>query len=481
MTSAPFALVETVANARRLAAVDEAAEAAGLWVGKKLADAQAIVPDLRTADHDPEADARSLTALGDWAERFSPAVAPDGADGLFIDLTGGAAPWGGEAAWADDLLARLARAGVPARLAVADTAGAAWALARFGDADRVLLAPGGQAKALAPLPVAALRLEPEAAAGLPRLGLTTAGQLADLPRAQLGRRFGAPTLLRLDQALGRADEALRFRRPPTPWWERRAYHDPLSALEDLTRATGDLLAALCERLTAEGQGARRFQVVFHRADGRSFPVRVGTGRAARDPVRLLKLFAPKLEGVDPGFGVDAVTLTADRLEPLLERQTRLEGEAAEAEETVAALVDQLANRLGPERVWRAAPFPSHIPERAVAHAPPSAAAGGGWDPERPRPLRLLPRPEPVQALAIAPDDPPAVFTWRGRRRRVRRAEGPERISEEWWRDVRRIPDPARVRDYYSLEDETGERFWLFRDGLFGEGRDPRWYLHGLFG
>jgi protein ImuB len=241
------------------------------------------------------------------------------------------------------------------------------------------------------------------------------------------------------------------------------------------------LEALCARLAAEGQGARRFEVVFHRADGRGFPVRIGTGRAAREPARLLKLFAPKLEFVDPGFGIDAVTLTADRLEPLLERQTRLEGEAAEAEEAVAALVDQLGNRLGPDRVWRAAPFASHIPERAVAHASASAPAGGGWDPERPRPLRLLSRPEPVQALAPVPDDPPAVFTWRGRRRRVRRAEGPERIAEEWWRDVHQVPDPARVRDYYSVEDEAGERFWLFRDGLYAPGQPARWYLHGLFG
>jgi protein ImuB len=472
--------------------VNAAAEAAGLWVGKTVADAVALVPDLRTADHDPEADRRSLLALADWCERFSPAVAPPGPDdlddldGLFIDVTGGAVPWAkkrgdGEAAWARDLLGRLGRADVPARLAIADTAGAAWALARFSGEEAVLLPPGAQAEALAALPVAALRLEPAAAAGLPRLGLTTVGQLLDLPRAELGRRFGARTLLRLDQALGRADEVLRFRRPPTPWWERRAYYDPLSALEDLGRAAGDLLEALCDRLAVEGQGARRFEVVFHRADGRSFPVRIGTGRPARDPARLLKLIAPKLETVDPGFGIDAVSLWADRLEPLTPSQVRLEGETVEAEEAVAALVDQLGNRLGPDRVWRAAPFESHMPERAVTHAPASLPAAGGWDPERPRPLRLLSRPEPVQALAIAPDDPPAVFTWRGRRRRILKAEGPERIAEEWWRDVRQVPDPARVRDYYSVEDEAGERFWLYRDGLFGEGRDPRWYLHGLFG
>jgi protein ImuB len=176
-----------------------------------------------------------------------------------------------------------------------------------------------------------------------------------------------------------------------------------------------------------------------------------------------------------------VTLTADRLEPLVERQTRLD-RTAETEESLAALVDQLGNRLGESRVWRAAPRQSHIPERAVTRRPaagPQPAAG--WDPERPRPTRLLPRPEPVEAMAVVPDDPPLVFTWRGRRRRVRRAEGPERIAEEWWLDVNAVPSPSRVRDYYAVEDGDGERFWLFRDGLYQAGETPRWYLHGLFG
>ncbi|MBW3616990.1 MAG: DNA polymerase Y family protein [Proteobacteria bacterium] len=474
-------------GARRLAAVNEAGEAAGLWRGKKLADSLALVPELRTADHEPEADASALLGLADGCVRFSPAVAPDGPDGLFLDVTGGAAPWGGEAAWLHDLLTRLSRAGAPARAAVADTAGAAWALARFGQADRIRIRPGAQADALRPLPVAALRLPPAAQAGLPRLGLTTVGQVSTLPRAQLAKRFGASTLLRLDQALGTADEALPFRRPPTPWFERLAFFDPLSAPEDLRRAVGDLLHALCERLAAEGQGARRFETVFHRADGCSFPVRIGTGLPARDPDRLLKLFAPKLEFVDPGFGIDAVTLTADRLEPLGERQTRLDQET-DVQDALAALVDQLGARLGESRVWRAAPQESHVPERAVTRRPASAPLSGfglpsgpGWDPERPRPMRLLPRPEPVEAMAAVPDNPPLVFTWRGRRRRVRRAEGPERIAEEWWLDAAAVPAVNRVRDYYAVEDGEGERFWLFRDGLYRAGETPRWFLHGLFG
>lgn len=469
-----------MANARRLKAVDEEAQAEGLWPGKALADSRAMVPHLRVADHDPAADERALLALCDWCVRFSPAVAPDPPDGLFLDVTGAAPLWGGEGALLDDLLARLARAGVPACAAIADTAGAAWALARSGE-DRCILPSGAEFEGLRGFTVAALRLEPEVAESLQRLGLKTIHTVLEVPRDQLARRFGAGLLLRLDQAFGHADEALRFRRPPTPWFERRAFFEPISAPEDLERAAGDLLAALCKRLAAEGQGARRFQTVFHRADGESFPVQVGTGRPARDPERLRKLFAPKLEAVDPGFGIDAVTLAADRVEPLAERQVRLCDREAEAADALAALVDQLGARLGRDRVWRAAPFESHAPERAVARRPAWDAPPAGWDPERPRPLRLLRPPEPIEAMAPVPDDPPVVFTWRGRRRRVRRAEGPERLAEEWWRDPMMEPDHRRVRDYYAVEDADGGRFWLFRAGLYGGADAPRWFLHGLFG
>jgi protein ImuB len=459
--------------------VDAAAEAEGLWAGQKLADALALQPRLATADFDPAADLQSLQRLADWCVRFSPAVALDAPDGLFLDVSGTEALWGGEDALLDDFVRRSAAAGVPVRAAIADTAGAAWALARFGKGG---VLPSGEAERLEPFPVSALRLAPETAASLGRLGLKTIGAVLDLPRDQLLKRFGAGLLLRLDQAVGMAPEPLVFRRPPTPWVERAAFAEPISRLEDFVRALADVAAALCARLEAEGKGGRRFEAVFHRADGEAFPACVGTALPCRDPARLVKLFAPKLESIDPGFGVEAVTLMASRVEGLGGRQARLTPDQAEEEAGgVALLVDRLSNRLGEDRVWRAVPHESWTPERAVARVPAMTQAGGSWDPERPRPLRLFERPEPIEAMAPVPDDPPVRFTWRGVSRRVRRAEGPERIAQEWWRDAAAEPGPDRVRDYYRVEDEAGARFWLFRAGLYSADRPARWFVHGLFG
>jgi protein ImuB len=462
--------------------VDDIAAVFGLHVGQKAADAAALCLDLVTADHDPEGDRAALEVLSDWCVRFSPAVAIDGLDGLFLDIEGVAHLWGGERTMLDDLLARLERWGAPARGAIADTPGAAWALARFAP-DRTIAPAGGQAALLAPLPVAALRLDAAAQAQLPRLGLFHVGQLLALPRAQLTRRFGAGTVLRLDQALGASREALAFRRPVTPWFDRLAFAEPISVLDDLARAAGDITALLCARLEAEGQGARRFELVFHRLDGRDYPVRIGLSRPGRDAARVARLLKPKLETVDPGFGIEVVTLWAANVEPLSVAQRSLEtGGGISLEEGLAPLVDRLVNRLGEDRVWRADPYESHVPERSVARRPPLASpAETAWDPERPRPTRLFRRPEAITVLAKLPDEPPAHFTWRGQRHRVRRAEGPERIGQEWWRRSFDGVGPGKIRDYYRVEDEAGGRFWIYRQGLYGGDDVPKWWLHGLFG
>ncbi|MBO9710498.1 MAG: DNA polymerase Y family protein [Caulobacter sp.] len=463
--------------------MDEAAAALGLHVGQKAADAAALVPDLATADADAEADRAALEALCDWCVRFSPAVAIDGTDGLFLDIEGVDHLWGGEQAMLDDLLDRLARWGVPARGAIADTPGAAWALARYA-ADRAIAPPGGQSALLASLPVAALRLDEAAQAQLPRLGLFHVGQLLGLPRAQLAKRFGLAAVLRIDQALGSAREALAFRRPATPWFDRLAFFEPISALPDLERVTGDICALLAARLEAEGKGARRFELVFHRLDGKDQPVRVGLARPSREAPRIARLLKPKLETVDPGFGIEVVTLWAADVETLSPAQRGLDAEAgASVEEGLAPLVDRLVNRLGENRVWRADPYESHVPERAVVRRAPLAAPAeaAAWDPERPRPTRLLRRVEPIEAVAMLPDDPPVQFRWRGKTHRVLRAEGPERIGQEWWRRAFEEAGPGKVRDYYRVEDEAGERFWIFRAGLYGGETAPKWWLHGLFG
>jgi protein ImuB len=478
----PFALTTVEKNARRLTAMNAAAAARGLVVGQALADARARLPELEVAEAEPDADLASLHALAEWAVRFSPAVAPDAPDGLLLDVTGVGHLWGDEDALLADLLGRLARDGITARGAVADTPGAAWALARWGDG-AVIAPEGGAAATLRPLPVEALRLADDTAFSLRRLGLTTVEQLLDAPRAPLAKRFGKGLLLRLDQATGAAEEALVFRRPPKPWRDRLAFFEPVSAPEDLLRVTQDLCALACRRLERAGRGARRFELAFHRVDATFVPVRVGTATAARDPVRLARLFAPKLDAVDPGFGVESVTLDAARVEPVAGRQTGLDDPGREtAQEGLAALVDRLTNRLGDAAVWRPAPVQSWVPERAVARAAPlTPPPPQTWDPDRPRPIRLFKRPEPIEATALLPDDPPVQFEWRGRVRRVRRAEGPERIAQEWWRVAGEEIGADRFRDYYRVEDEDGARFWLFRTGVPGGAREVVWRLHGVFG
>ncbi|HEX3407076.1 MAG TPA: DNA polymerase Y family protein, partial [Caulobacteraceae bacterium] len=432
----------------------------GLYVGQKATDAMALVPELVTADADPAGDLAALEALVLWCVRYSPAVAADPPDGVLLDVTGVAHLWGGEAAMLDDLLERLARQDIPARGAVAGSAGAAWALAR-GAEDRTIAPPEGEAELLAPLAVTCLRLEPETAAQLVRLGIARVGQLAALPRDQLARRFGRQTLNRLDQALARAEEALIFQRPATPWFARLAFAEPISAPEDLARASGDIAERLCARLTVEGRAARRFELAYHRLDGRAERRVVGLSLPGRDPKPIVRLFAPMLETVDPGFGIEVVTLAAEGVEASPERQIALQsvGEVA-VEDGLAPLVDRLANRLGEARVWRAEAYPSYIPERAVVRkaaigAALSPAERHAWAKERPRPVRLFARPEPIEATAPIPDDPPVFFRWRGRIRRVRRAEGPERLAEEWWRRPPGETGVADVRDYYRVEDETG--------------------------
>jgi len=478
-----FALIETVRGVRRLACVDRAAARLGLFAGQKATDAAALAPELATAEVETEADAAALAALVDWCVRFSPAVAADPPDGLFLDVGGLSHLWGGEAALMADLRARLAANGLTARLALADTPGAAWALAHYG-ADGTIAQPGEVARWLGPLPPAALRLEPELAAQAKRLGLKTIGRLMDLPRAPFARRFGAAALVRLDQALGRSQEALTFRRPPTPWVARLAFAEPISTPEDLARVSRDIAGKLCARLEAEGRGARRFELAFHRLDGRAPSVSVGLSLLGRDPVRLAKLFAPRLETVDPGFGIEVVTLVALDVEALSARQGRLDaGAEAALEEGLAPLVDRLANRLGEERVWTAAKVESHVPELAAGRSPalaPDLAAG--WDPQVPRPVRLFRRPQPLEAVvALIPDDPPVQFRWRGQLHRIRRAEGPERVAEEWWTRPFEAAGPGRVRDYYRVEDQDGGRFWVFRAGLYEAGQTAKWWLHGVFG
>lgn len=470
-----------------------------------VADARARLPMLRVADAEPAACAQTLAALAGWCTRYTPWTAANSPDGVFLDVTGCAHLFGGEAALLADLSGRLEGFGLEARAALAETLGAAWAMARFGDGDAVeIVLPGATRAALTPLPVAALRLSPADAGALSRLGLKRIGDLYDLPRAALARRFGDGVARRLDQALGHAADPVSPRPPVAPHRVHRAFAEPVLLREEIEAALDDLLTRLCTRLARAGRGARRLALALARIDGSRVNLAIGTSAPARDPRHLARLFAEHLTGIDPEFGIESMVLTATATEALGARQLRLDGlavgglaaggpaaselatsDGADGREGgIAPLIDHLGNRLGAEAVMRFVPRRSHLPERAVRRAPAFAGTpAGGEKPEAPiatgpRPLRLLDPPEPVEAVAPVPDDPPLMFRWRRAVHRVARADGPERIAPEWWREA--APTARETRDYYRVEDEDGRRFWLYRHGLYRPGAAPTWFLHGFF-
>ncbi len=558
----PLVLVEKSGNIRRIAALDGPAIEAGLHPQQPLADALAICPKLVFANTEPEVCEAALAALAAWAQRYSPFTAP-AASGLWLDITGCAHLWGGEADLAQDLLGRLEARGIPARAAIAPTPGAAFALAHH--AERFAMVDRNTYKALlAPLLVERLRICGQTAALLRKLGLFTIGAVLELPRNSLSRRF--PDLLpQLDKAMGLISEAIEFLRPPSPWIERLRFAEPISAPEDIERAAAALLETLCARLETARQGGLRFDLSFFRSDGVIETQAVTAALPTRDAARIMRLFRERLARIDPGFGIDLAMLAAPHAEPLDERQESAlkSGLHAACLEELAALIDSLENRLGKGRVYRLVPQESYIPERAVkrqqaipeaapvpckrefvpavrktpatAGARPDAAAKhvgllpspqpsphgrggrpcpssgrplshphlladadtlkkqarlGGlarerdrvrgaspvWPATGERPIRLFARPQPIDVTAALPDAPPVLFRWRKILHRIVRAQGPERIEPEWWRTAAE----DETRDYYRVESESGLRFWVFREGIYGGERLPRWYLHGLF-
>ena len=499
-------MVET-GGRRALYAVDRVAERMGLRPGMALADARAQVPALDSLPARPREDRRDLARLAAWCNRYSPWTAaerPDdgtgagdpaalaleqaGAAGLWLDATGCAHLFGGEAAMLQDMVGRIGRLGFAVRAAMADTPGCAWAVARYGaDGGSSIVVPPGAARAtLAALPVSALRLAPADAAGLHGLGLRAIGDLYDLPRAPLAARFGEGIARRLDAALGAAPEAISPAPPAVAHRVRRAFAEPIGRLEDIAAALGLLCDELCDGLARAGMGARRLGLALYRPDGTLARLGVGTARASRDPGHLARLFAEHLETVDPGFGIEDMVLAAETVEPLGAAQLGLARGAAggggTAADSAAALIDRLANRLGVANVLRPQTQASHWPERASVLAPvfgPAPASSPAAPPPAcPRPARLLRPPEPVEAVAEA-GGPPALFRWRRAVHRVVRAEGPERIAPEWWRD-----DSAATRDYYRVEDSDGRRYWLYREDASDDlppGGVPAWFLHGVFG
>jgi protein ImuB len=498
----PFVLVVAAPGGPRLAAVNEAAEAAGLAIGEPLADARAKADRLQVRAVDAAADDDALRRLTLWATRYTPTASPlcknfcgeeNGADGFFLDIEGAAHLFGGEARLIADLGGRLDRFGLPACIAVADTPGAAWALSRFHDARYCVLPSGREAEALAPLPIEALRLSHETRMTLRRLGFKSVGALMDKPRAPFAARFAAELLRRLDQALGRAEEPLVPIVAPPVYHSLHYLLEPIMTQAAVVARAGRLMQNIVHALIRDDAGARALKLRLYRVDGAVETIDIGLTAPTRSVSHVTRLIDLKLETLaameDAGFGFEAVGLAVTSAEPMparqIEFQTELNvGRPPDDTERCAALIDALRQRLGPHRVRRFEPIASHLPECAEALPPVGReTAAAAWPPaeQTPRPLLLLSMAEPAEDVtALVPDGPPRRFCWRGVTYDVAGAQGPERIGAQWWLNrASRAIEPSR--DYYLVEDLSGRRFWLFREGLYGrETANPRWFVHGLF-
>lgn len=478
---APLVLVGHDKRRRVVFAADATAQAAGLRVGMPVTKAQILVPSLVIRNANPEADTEALERLALWIlQRYAPIVAADPPDGIVIDITGAAHLHGGEEAMITNLIARLEAFNITARAAIADTWGAAHALARYTAGPIFNSPPGAASFTIAALPIAALRLPTEMVGALRILGFDRISELIAQPRAPLTLRFGPELGRRLDQAIGQSVELIDPIRPPDLVEVRRTFGEPIGAAETIARYIGKLVLQLCKELEAKGLGARQIDFICHRVDSHAQAIRIGMAVPVRDPKHLTRLLCDKIETITPGFGIEIMTITATVTEPMDAKQT-LMPIASNSMPDVSELVDTLANRIGERRLYRAAPVASDVPERSVYRiVPTSPETGANWSSAWPRPARLLSPPEQIDTMALLPDHPPVWFTWRGIRRHVKRADGPERVFGEWWaRDAELIA----VRDYFRVEDGTGERYWIFRAGD-GENKDTGshcWFLHGVFG
>jgi protein ImuB len=491
----PFVLVAPGKGGARIVTLNRAARDGGLLVGELLSNARSKVNGLQSRDADPAADATALRSLALWCLRYAPLVSAwdeaSGADGLFIESAGAAHLFGGEAAMLADIGDRLRAFGLFPRLAIAATAGAAWALARHGERDGMIVPSGGEKSALRALPLAALRISDAARVLMRRLGYRRLGELMDQPRAPFAARFETDVLLQLDRALGRTPEPLICVVPPPAYRVQAQFVEPIFSQEHVLEAVTRLLGSLMEDLARDAMGARLVRVMLFRVmsktvlwqEAEALSLDIALAASTRDPTHIARLVALRLDrmgsALDAQFGFEAVAVHVFVAEPLSEQQSPLgTGQTRASCDGLAQLVDRLQQRLGASAVRYLDPHQSHIPEHAVRVRPPTSAMSdwSSFTVHNVRPLLLLPRPEAADVLAQVPEGPPRQFRWRGVVHQITGAQGPERIGPQWWRRT-----AERERDYYLVEDTAGRRFWLYRDGLYGCGQtSPQWFVHGMF-
>lgn len=490
----PFSLITSAQGGIRVVAMNDAAKKAGVKKDQLLTNAKTLCPIMKVFEYNLKDDQEELDKLTLWAIRYSPWVAADPPDGIMIDISGCAHLLGGEEALIKDIHNRLSYFGFRTQISIADTIGAAWAMSHFGDNPVKIIKHGATGSVLKKLPISALRIKPKTTERLTKVGLKTIGSLSDKPRAPLAARYGEALTSRLDQVMGRKPESLSPIIEPPDYRTHKKFVEPILMLEQIECSLHELAVSMANILEEAGLGARQFVLFLYRVDGDVKYLEIRTSALTSDAKHITRLMEEKLstlsEDYDAGFGIEQTILGAYHTEVINHQQINLNGKKESGSEAeFKALIDRYGNRLGFNNVGKFLPIESHIPERSERLIPISENKGkpqnwraflnnlqGGC--HLGRPILLLPRPEPINAIAEVPDGPPVHFEWRRLKYRIIRAEGPERLAPEWWRETREAHEPTR--DYFRVEDADGGRFWLFRQGLYERKEIPTWFMHGFF-
>lgn len=469
-----FVLKAAVRNRVVVTAANKLAMAQGIYKGMVLADAKALCPSLHVIDDKPTLAAQLIDRIAEWCIRFTPVAAPNHPNGIILDASGCAHLWGGEESYIKDLTGRLTKRGYTVRAAMADTVGCAWAMARYDKS--TIVENGKQQQVLSLLPVAALRLDDDAIALLQKLGLRQVGDVFNLPHTSLRRRFGAPLLQRLRQALGEEEEAVVPVCPTEPYQERLPCTELIKTRQGIEAALQIVLSGLCSRLRKEGKGLRKAFFRTYRMNGGVSGIEISTAQPSQNEGHLFQLFSINLSLVEPKEGIELFLLGATLVENAETKQEAFwQPQSGLLDGSVSALIDRFTARFGQDALQRFLPTESYWPERSFKQTTDlKEQPSTEWKLDRPRPLQLLSPPELITVTAPIPDYPPLNFRYKSKLHKIVKADGPERIEQEWW-----IQD-GEHRDYYAVEDEDGRRYWLYRSGHYNETTAPQWFLHGFF-
>ena len=471
----PFVLAAPDHGRMLITASNTAAENEGVYPGMVVADARAVISSLQVLDDIPGLSTKLLTGIGEWCIRFAPAVAIDEPNGLLLEVTGCAHLWGDEKDYLTDIYKRIRQFGYDIKIGIADTIGAAWAIARFGKGSPIVES-GQQSKALLSLPATALRIEPAIAERLEKLGLRQVKDFIHLPRPSLRRRFGQVLLQRINQALGYEEEWITPLQTIEPYQERLPCQEPIVTATGIEIAIQRMLDVLCKRLQQEGKGLRIALLKGYRVDGKVVSIEIGTNRPSSNTKHLFKLFEIKIDSIEPALGIELFTMNALKVEDVTVTQEKLwEQHGGLDDIELSELLDRIEGKMGSNHIHRYVPAEHYWPERSFKLAVSlNEKTSTPWKMDRPRPLQMLFKPQAIEVTAPIPDYPPMLFRYKGTLHKIIKADGPERIEQEWW-----LQD-GEHRDYYVVEDEEGKRYWLFRSGHYDAAKNWQWFIHGFF-